>query len=77
MFLLEHVMLHVSTQQEMDQAKLRLIHYTIVWLVSLVKRVNAKWFTNEYTANVVEKNKDKNLKEGDVKNKMGYKIEPR
>ena len=36
-----------------------------------------KWFTNEYTANVVEKNKDKNLKEGDVKNKMGYKIEPR
>ena len=33
-FLLEHVMLHVSTQQEMDQAKLRLIHYTIVWLVS-------------------------------------------
>ena len=70
-------MLHVSTQQEMDQAKLRLIHYTIVWLVSFVKRAMPKWFTNEYTANVVEKNKDKNLKEGDVKNKMGYKIEPR
>ena len=66
-------MLHVSTHQEMDQAKLRLIHYTIVWLVSFREKgklQNVLRITNEPSVHVRNRNRDKNLNWDKIKFKF-------